>query len=466
MILCIGAIGGVYGLHLAVKRQEKFSNQVDVQTAQMQVQADQSFNDRLGRGVELLADEKNVVMRCAGIRVLVDLINNSDKAQKIIVTNIIYDFFRTKASIRYNKNNERFPIPAREGRQDVQNALDFLVSISIDERKKLYPNWLFASQLNFRSLDFSHLDFSNKALKDIDFSHSYMHNTKFDNANIENAEMYNCNIEIYNFYKIKLKQVRFDKCRIKSGRFFDAQITNSSFKYGAIIESSFISGFFEKIDFSNVQINSTDIHDVEIIDVKFQRVHFKWGKFDISQIKVSSNSDLPQFTSTDLVFTKFDFDDEIEPKDFFTLCYYGAKQQLSKMDASRRYHFLEGWGAVFVKSNEDWSEKPVDAWIKRERARDELREMTDMEESWDMMEDQQHYYEDEDAIIRLQQTQDPLEYASIAFYLAEKDLNRAVLSLNCFKKNQSKPKPKPKSKKRPNPRQRNPNPKNCSNHAP
>ena len=74
------------------------------QSEQLRVQAYQSFNDRLERGVELLADE-NVVMRCAGIRVLVDLIDSSTEAQKTIVGSIIYDFFRYKATDKSSNNH-------------------------------------------------------------------------------------------------------------------------------------------------------------------------------------------------------------------------------------------------------------------------------------------------------------------------------------------------------------------------
>ena len=152
-ILGFGVIGGAGGLHIAIKRQEKFSKQVDVQTAQMQVQADQSFNDRLGRGVELLANE-NVVMRCAGVQILKDLAENADDRQKPIIAKIIYDFFRDNARVKY-ENGEPRHRTREDSVQDLQDALELLVNLPLGVRAKLRVNR--EGQLDFHFLDFSYL---------------------------------------------------------------------------------------------------------------------------------------------------------------------------------------------------------------------------------------------------------------------------------------------------------------------
>ena len=64
-IFSVGLIGGGYGLVLAAIRTEKFATQVENSQAQL-------FNDRLGRGVELLSNDK-IIMRSAGVRILEDL---------------------------------------------------------------------------------------------------------------------------------------------------------------------------------------------------------------------------------------------------------------------------------------------------------------------------------------------------------------------------------------------------------
>ena len=427
LILCIGAIGGVYGLHLATERQKTFSHQ--------------GFNDRLGRGVELLANE-SVVMRCAGIRVLVDLIDSSNEAQKTIVGNIIYDFFRYKAFVNiedvekivdkqklhamvkraaatsiYNKHESRRE-PEREGRQDIQNALDFLVNVSVNERKSLYPNWLLGGRLNLTSLDFRHLDFSGKTLKSINFSHSYFREANFNNVSIENSEISNAIIKSIKFHKVNIKQ--------------------SSFKSGKITNSVFSNVSFEKVDFSSVKIISTDIENSNIIGVKFSEIKFEQGKFESKNvIKVSSKDDLPYFTSTDLGATIFDFDDEIEPKDFFDLCYYRAKQKSSKIDTSRRYYFLKGGIKVFVKSKEPCSGSPVKEQVYVERVERKQEEQT-KEADW--QERARHMPEQEPA------SESELEYAN-------RLLERAKEHVDNLKKRQAKKTPKLEAKKpKPNPK--------------
>ena len=187
LILCIVGMGGAYGLHLATKRQERFSKQV-------QVQIDQSFNEKLGRGVELLA-KKDASMRSTGIRVLVDLFNNANEEQKTIIANIIYDFFHEKARSKYGENGERIPILQEESRQDVQAALDYLIGLPLDERDELLQNRLIHygrlgsrldhdgrivnGLLNFRNLDFSFLEFKSKMIERIGFSESYFNRTRF-----------------------------------------------------------------------------------------------------------------------------------------------------------------------------------------------------------------------------------------------------------------------------------------------
>ena len=62
LILCIGGIGTAIGLDIAIKRQDKFLKQV-------QVQIDQGFNDRLGRGVEKLIAELGSAYLCADLQI-------------------------------------------------------------------------------------------------------------------------------------------------------------------------------------------------------------------------------------------------------------------------------------------------------------------------------------------------------------------------------------------------------------
>ncbi len=316
LILCVGGIGAAIGLGIAIKRQETFSHQ--------------GFNDRLGRGVESLASD-NVVIRSAGVRVLIDLIDSASDKQKSIIANIIYDFFRDKLKIQYDDNNEPLPVPEKASHQDAQNALDFLINLTLEEREKLFQKQIFGGLLNFRNLDFSNLSIVDKAVKNVDFSNSHIVDFMFYGVNFENVE------------------------------FCNAKIRNSDFQYGSIVDSKFASSVIQDSDFIGITIEDADFSDIEIINTEFSLVQFIGGRFwGKNKIKVSSRNGLPEFICTELRYTEFDFSDKSYPDTFFNLCYYAEGQRPRNLDKSREYKLTMGGGDIdgvgfFVKSDEPWS---------------------------------------------------------------------------------------------------------------
>ena len=369
LIWSIGGLGGAIGLWFSTQRQKTFekqvqsqidqvqmqSKQVQVQAEQVQLQseqvqreADKNFDDRLGRGVELLANE-NMVMRTEGIRGLVDLVNDANEAQKPILANIIYDFFCDKASIQRNDKHEHLHIAKEERRQDLQNALDFLINLSLDEQKVLLPNPDFGDNLDLSNLDFSHLEFTTETLKNIHFRASYILGTSFKK-----------NVIIENVY--------FTQIEIEKAFVLGAKIRNSGFREGQIIDSNFYHCTIEESTFINPSFEKTELEDVDIARNELDLVKFVGGKFIKGRIRASSTSGLPHFICTDLSGTSFYFDDDIDLNKYFELCYYNKDQRPSpKMNASREYEFVCKMN-VFVESDEPWSGQPVKARIALEIA--------------------------------------------------------------------------------------------------
>ena len=377
-ILGGGVIGGLVGLRIAIKRQEKFSEQVEEQSKQVdahveqvqvlseqvKVQADQSFNERLGRGVELLAKD-NVVMRCAGLQVLEDLAVNADNRQKPIVLKIIDNFFRDNAKINIEDGNEPRPRTKEKTTQDLQDALDILISLSINDREKLLPKRLVDGQLDFRNLDFrkldfSHLDFSDKTLERLDFLEAVMEGTSFVGAIIKNV----------NFL------------RPKKNRDVDlshAKIINSHLGSGDIVSPSFVSTTIENSTFFSTSIEDADFSDVEIINTKFGSVEFIGGQFSSKKkMKVSSHDafdpfdDLPRFFCTEFRNTKFDFADKTNLSYFFKSCYCREDQHLSFLNEGKKYELTMDRGYVFVDGS-SWSGESVPKRVAEEIARRKLR---------------------------------------------------------------------------------------------
>ena len=366
LIFTFTGIGAAIGLYFAAKRQKTFSDQ-------MQVQADQSFNERLGRGVELLAKD-DVIMRSAGVRILVDLANNASEAQKPIVGNIIYDFFRDKVRIKYYKNGKRRLRSKKEGYEDLQNALDFLVNIPIDERENVYQNWLYIGKLDFRNSDFSDLSFVGKNLKNIDFSDCYIFDATFENATIENIFMRESEINGTSFCKAKI----FDS------DFFRADIEDSNFRFAKIEKTSFLF--------------------VKIVEVEFLRTEFLSGYFYADgKIKISKEGDLPHFMFAEIGYSKFEFDSKFKLKNFSESCYYPIEDWASAkhipMKRSRGYKYdSTKVQDIFVQSKEYWSKQPVRPWVTVEMAQWKLEQLEQIESLPDWKRDEDDIAEAKDKL--------------------------------------------------------------------
>lgn len=133
-IFSVGLIGGGYGLVLAAIRTEKFATQVENSQAQL-------FNDRLGRGVELLSNEE-LTLRSAGVRILEDLGGNSSPQQINLIINILNDFLNSKGKlgeVRKEQDGDfkicRYaPISmkktSREERIDLENGLNTILKLA------------------------------------------------------------------------------------------------------------------------------------------------------------------------------------------------------------------------------------------------------------------------------------------------------------------------------------------------
>ena len=373
LILGSGAIAGLYALRLAIDRQEKFSNQVDVQTAQMQVQADQTFNDRLGRGVELLADEKNVVMRSAGVSILVDLANNANEAQKPIVASIIYDFFRNRLAMR--SDNDFI-----SNHQDTQNALDFLINLPLNEREKLLPNRLVGDKLDFSYLDFSFFNFIGETLENINFTKAKMNNTNFSYATIKNVDFSHARIEgEANFSYTKIENSIFG---MECEGYAVQKVVGSIPPKDTIHNCDFSYAEMKNTTFCNMNIESTNFSYISLLGGGFRDVEFWRGDFCFKNpeqpMGISSDSDLPHFIGTDLGDSEFQFANVLDSNKFFEFCYAPMDEErggiTTFIDESRAYNTIDLRIKIFIKSNEDWSEQPVTDWVAVEIAQWKLEQ--------------------------------------------------------------------------------------------
>lgn len=342
-ILCLATIAGAIGFLIASERQKTFSDQV-------QAHVDQSFNERLGRGVELLAKD-DAPIRNAGIRVLVDLANNASDAQKPIAANIIYDFFCDKTSIRIDDKEEYIDTIQNENHQDVQNALDFLAGLSPDEQEKLFPNRLVDGRLNFRNMTFAHLYFTGSVLKNIDFSSSNFYMSAFRNDEIINVSFYDAKFRT-SFFGMDHNDYNAQKNLDASNLPQKNIIYDCDFTF-ARIENSTV--------FCNTSIESTKFSDIECDASDFLNVEFLRGMFDCRHdISILSGNDLPCFVGTKFVGANFTFGNGYEAGDFIKSCYYimgeGELTEGMPIHVIRRAEIIDGT-LVFTKSGQPAEEQ-------------------------------------------------------------------------------------------------------------
>ena len=174
LILTLGAIGAACGLILAALRSAKFSKQVD--TGQKQL-----FNEQLGRGAELLANDE-MVMRQTGIRVLGNLAERTigEPEQVKLIMQIIHDFVHAKT---------RSPSEDKE-------TLD--IEIGIRTLGFLYNKSGRLAKLEelvqFLGYHLERLNFTDAQLQGVDFlaaelQESYFFRARLQGANLEDAQL-------------------------------------------------------------------------------------------------------------------------------------------------------------------------------------------------------------------------------------------------------------------------------------
>ena len=286
----VGVIGAGYGLVLAAKRTEKFATQVENSQAQL-------FNDRLGRGVELLSNEE-LTLRSAGVRILEDLGGNSSPQETALIINMLKDFLNDKGklgeikeSLYFYSNNDSLyrdtsqkqiyeklsreqihyrgaPISmsktSREERIDIESYLNCILNLTDN-------NWADTSCEEFEDLDFRYLQLGRgreNSLKLLaihcDFFEARINLTAFKNLYITD-----CNITETKFRGESGAEMNFVQCCGFGAEFLNINIEGKLFQL-----SNFSFAIFEFSTFSKVRFNNCTLQDAKFVKVTFTDVTF------------------------------------------------------------------------------------------------------------------------------------------------------------------------------------------------
>ena len=130
-IFTLGGLGGGYGLILATRRQKV----LEEQTEQGQ---DQLFNDRLGRGTEMLGHE-SMAVRVAGVKILEDLVLTSNN--KDIIYQIIDKFLHVGAILQRGIEGQIMRWTeddiSKSGRHDIFASVEAMIKVSKETERKI-----------------------------------------------------------------------------------------------------------------------------------------------------------------------------------------------------------------------------------------------------------------------------------------------------------------------------------------
>ena len=302
MILATGGIGGFYALIIAKKRQDRFEGQVTLgqeqhklDQKQFNIAKQQMFNERLGRGVELLSNPE-VLFRLAGICVLNDLLKSSYKEQQLLIIHILTDFLHSTAGLKIYDKTLTECIP-RLDRLDVELTVRILMEyteeyneIKIDNPENLNFDYSLII-ISFDSLDLRSLDFSNTKFSNANFLNSALDNCNFSGSKIINSiftdrRFRNPTEKTGHYEKINFQRTKFVRCYFNNANFYEVDFSGSGEKSTLIenqkteiIETQLRSSSFNDCNLSNNIIDARSIKNNFISDSHFNNCNLHSSEF-------------------------------------------------------------------------------------------------------------------------------------------------------------------------------------------
>ena len=270
----VGVIGAGYGLYLAAKRTEKFATQVENSQAQL-------FNDRLGRGVELLPNDE-MIMRSAGIRILENLGENSSPQETALIVDILFNFLNSKGKVKkiipkqgiLNKITKLAPISItetnREERIDIENCLNTILKLA----ERLGEDSADSELMN---LDLRKLKLTSGGMS---FFHLNMINCDLTEAQItvkeiEIVRMTACNLSLTDFLCSSLSKIvaiHFCYCYLSGFRGF--KFRETFFYLSNLSRAFFTNATLSRVDFIDCNLDGANFTNATFEDVKFESCTF------------------------------------------------------------------------------------------------------------------------------------------------------------------------------------------------
>ena len=246
LVFTLGALGGLYGLIIANKRQKKFEEQVETGQQQVENAQAQLFNDRLRYCVELL-DKDTSFQQMEGIRLLDDLAKTSDDNQAGMIIKILYSYVNNRGKIKnkmedgaYLLDGNKQKIPESpvigEQRQSIELALRTILTHA-------HKNNVKRDDIIFEDLDIRWFNLSNIKcqLTGIIFHEVLAHKVDFRETTLEDAHFISGN-----YYEAKFHKAIFTKAELNRAIFYSCEFYMAFFN-GVELQCA---------DFTSIDLNS------------------------------------------------------------------------------------------------------------------------------------------------------------------------------------------------------------------
>jgi uncharacterized protein YjbI with pentapeptide repeats len=337
--LVLGGLGALYGLILAAPRQITFSKQVEQGQKQAETAEKNLFNDRLGRGVELLSDAK-MTMRSAGVRVLENLAESidADSEEHRLVFNILLDFVRDKAKPLLKPTGDALSLsdkswPPTEPRID---RLD--IELAILAIGKITPASM-RMQINLAGLD----------LRELNLTNADLHGADFRWANLENAILTEGNFQNTNFMQTRLRG-----SIIAEGNFRGAHMFAATFEGVVLREINFQDADLSSASFEDAKVGKSDFRRANLKNIKFRNTYLSDCKFRGADISKGRGNGWKKEILNDAVYDRDNL-----PQDY-------VDGSITRLRTSHRAYEWRDGKRVFVQSDMPESGQDVDEWIANE----------------------------------------------------------------------------------------------------
>jgi hypothetical protein len=280
LIFTLGALGGLYGLIIANKRQKKFEEQVETGQQQVENAQAQLFNDRLRYCVELLDNDKSF-QQMAGVRLLDDLAKTSDNNQTGMILKILYSYVNNRGQIKYQMKDGKYllhgdkqKIPESpvmgEQRQSVELALRAILTHA-------HKNNVKRDDIIFEGLDIRRFNLSNITcqLTGVIFRAVLADEVNFQETTLENAHFIRGDFQEARFCKATLNGAEFGDT---TGNYYPTNLREAKFTYA--------------------ELNMAKFHNCDLYKTRFQRAELKKAVIYILKRITEQNVLTPRDTFT------------------------------------------------------------------------------------------------------------------------------------------------------------------------